>query len=74
MGCSTGVRRAPAERVLRAGSRVVAIARDLAHPQGLGQAAEANRFLPVALDVTGADQIKDLVGHAVSRFGASRCS
>ena len=68
-GCSTGLGRALAERVLQAGGRVVATARDPAHLQGLAQEAQADSFLPVTLDVTRSDQIKDVVGHAVSRFG-----
>lgn len=68
-GCSTGLGRALAERVLQAGGRVAATARDPAHLQGLGGGTDADRFLPVALDVTRADQIRDAVGHAVSRFG-----
>ncbi len=68
-GCSTGFGRALAERVLQAGGRVVATARDPAHLEGLGRSADAERFLPVALDVTRPDQIRDVVGHAGSRFG-----
>ena len=67
-GCSTGFGRELATRVLERGDRVVATAREPAHLEGLG-AASADRFLPVTLDVTRADQIRDVVGQTLGRFG-----
>jgi NAD(P)-dependent dehydrogenase (short-subunit alcohol dehydrogenase family) len=67
-GCSTGLGRALATRVLESGQRCVATARD---PASLAPivAAHPQTALAVALDVTCADQREDAVARAEATFG-----
>src|SRR6201997_5462133 len=67
-GCSTGFGRALADAVIGAGHNAVVTARDVAKVADLADHA-AQRVLPVALDVTGPDQIASAVQRADERFG-----
>jgi|SRR6187402_97317 len=67
-GCSKGLGRALAEVALAAGYRVVATARKLSDIEGLReQFGEA--VLPLALDVTNGQSVKEAVSAAVKTFG-----
>lgn len=67
-GCSTGLGRALAERVLAAGHQVVATARN---PQALDElvASSPERVLVHSLDVTRAEDIPAVIEAAITRFG-----
>jgi NAD(P)-dependent dehydrogenase (short-subunit alcohol dehydrogenase family) len=67
-GCSTGLGRALAERVLQRGHRCVVTARE---PEQLAAIVTAypQRSLAVALDVTRPAQREDAVARAESTFG-----
>ena len=67
-GCSTGLGRALAEAVIAAGHNAVVTARDV------GKVADfavdnADRVLPLSLDVTDTAQVTDTVGKAQEKFG-----
>ncbi|MHB1138125.1 MAG: oxidoreductase [Microthrixaceae bacterium] len=68
-GCSTGLGRSLATAVLAAGHNAVVTARDVARVQDLAD-AHPERVLPLALDVTDHDQIRDAVAQAEARFGS----
>ena len=67
-GCSTGLGRALAEAVIGAGHTAVVTARDVTRVADLGESTP-DRVLPVALDVTNADQVASAVQQAQERFG-----
>ena len=67
-GCSTGLGRALAERVIASGDRAVVTARDVEAIAPLAAGA-ADRVLPLALDVTRAEQVAGAVAEARGRFG-----
>jgi NAD(P)-dependent dehydrogenase (short-subunit alcohol dehydrogenase family) len=68
-GCSTGIGRALAERVLQRGYRCVITARDLAQIQPIA-AAHPQRALALALDVTNRTQRDQAVQAAENAFGS----
>lgn len=68
-GCSTGLGRALAERVLQQGERCVATARNPAQLEGLA-GAYPRTALTLALDVTNGAQIETAVTKANETFGA----
>ncbi len=67
-GCSTGMGREFASEALRAGYRVVATARD---PKTLEEivAGHSARARALALDVTNAAQVEDVVAATIAEFG-----
>src|SRR5450631_2479770 len=67
-GCSTGLGRALAERVLLNGQRCVATARDPAQIADI-VAAYPDAALAIGLDVTNAKQRQDAVARAEKTFG-----
>jgi NAD(P)-dependent dehydrogenase (short-subunit alcohol dehydrogenase family) len=67
-GCSTGLGRALAEKVLGDGHNAVVTARDTAAVEDLVE-AHASTALAVALDVTDPAQVIDAVKQAEQRFG-----
>lgn len=67
-GCSTGLGRALAERVLQAGYRCVATARNVAQIADLA-AQYPDTALALALDVKDVAQIEAAVGKAIAAFG-----
>lgn len=67
-GCSTGLGRALAQRLVHEGYRVIATARDQAQIAGLAANAEA-RVLLLDLDVTIPEQIDAAIAAAHMRFG-----
>jgi NAD(P)-dependent dehydrogenase (short-subunit alcohol dehydrogenase family) len=67
-GCSTGLGRALAERVLRHGHRCVATARDPAQLADM-VSAHPNTSLALALDVTDNKQRQDAISRAEEVFG-----
>lgn len=67
-GCSTGLGRALAERVLRHGHRCVATARDPAQLADM-VSAHPNTSLALALDVTDNKQRQDAISRAEEAFG-----
>jgi NAD(P)-dependent dehydrogenase (short-subunit alcohol dehydrogenase family) len=67
-GCSTGLGRALADAVIRAGHNAVVTARDVTRVADLADATP-DRVLAVALDVTDADQVASAVRQAQERFG-----
>jgi NAD(P)-dependent dehydrogenase (short-subunit alcohol dehydrogenase family) len=67
-GCSTGLGRALAEAVIRAGHNAVVTARDVAKVADLAEATPG-RVLAVALDVTNPAQVTSAVQQAEERFG-----
>ena len=67
-GCSTGLGRALAERVLQQGERCVATARNPAQLQDL--AAAYPHVLVLRLDVANGDEIEAAVAKATEAFGA----
>ncbi len=68
-GCSTGFGRELATLLLPRGHNVVATARDAGRVADLADGGR-DRFLPVALDVTKPEQIRDAVARATDRCGA----
>jgi NAD(P)-dependent dehydrogenase (short-subunit alcohol dehydrogenase family) len=68
-GCSTGLGRALAERVLAHGDRVVVTARRIDQVEDLAY-HHPDRVLALGLDVTRFEQIADAVAHAEHKFGA----
>jgi NAD(P)-dependent dehydrogenase (short-subunit alcohol dehydrogenase family) len=68
-GCSRGLGRALAERVIASGDHLVATARDPATLTGLVTRG-ADRVVAQALDVTNADAAAAAVALAVKRFGS----
>ena len=68
-GCSTGLGRALAERVLQQGERCVATARSPAQLEDLA-AAYPQHALVLALDVADGIQIETAVAKAIEAFGA----
>ncbi len=67
-GCSTGLGRALAERVLAQGCRAVVTARETSAVAGLVATAD-DRALAFGLDVTSSEQIASVVAAAMQRFG-----
>ena len=67
-GCSTGFGRELAALLLPRGANVVATARDAGRVADLAEGGH-ERFLPIALDVTRPEQIRDAVSAATERFG-----
>jgi len=67
-GCSTGIGRALAEKVIAAGHDAVVTARDVAAVAALAEGV-ADRVLPIALDVTDPSQVVSAVREAEARFG-----
>jgi NAD(P)-dependent dehydrogenase (short-subunit alcohol dehydrogenase family) len=67
-GCSTGLGRALAEAVISAGHNAVVTARDVEKVADLA-VDNADRVLPVSLDVTDTSQITDAVSQAEEKFG-----
>jgi NAD(P)-dependent dehydrogenase (short-subunit alcohol dehydrogenase family) len=67
-GCSTGLGRALAQQVLKAGYRVVASARDPSTVEDIGEEYGDNA-LAVELDVAKPDQVKAVIEVANDRFG-----
>ena len=67
-GCSTGLGRALAERVLRHGHRVVATARNPMQINDL-MSAHPNAALSLALDVTNTNQVAEAAARAEKAFG-----
>jgi NAD(P)-dependent dehydrogenase (short-subunit alcohol dehydrogenase family) len=67
-GCSTGLGRALAEAVISAGHNAVVTARDVEKVADLA-IDNADRVLPVSLDVTDTSQITDAVSQAEEKFG-----
>ena len=67
-GCSTGLGRALAERVLQRGERCVATARNVAQIADLA-AAYPDTALALALDVKDGAQVEAAVGQAIVAFG-----
>ena len=67
-GCSTGLGRAVAEAVIGAGHNSVVSARDVTRVADLTESAP-DRVLPLALDVTDAEQVASAVQQAQDRFG-----
>ena len=68
-GCSTGIGRALAERVLQRGYRCVATARDVTQIQAI-VAPYPQHSLAIALDVTDRAQLEQAVAQAEDKFGA----
>jgi NAD(P)-dependent dehydrogenase (short-subunit alcohol dehydrogenase family) len=68
-GCSSGLGRALAEKALANGEHIIATARDPAQLSGL-VATNPETVAAFALDVTDADQVRDIVYQAEARFGA----
>ncbi len=68
-GCSTGLGRALASRVLEHGQRAVVTARDPKQVQDI-VAAHPKKSVAVALDVTNPRQVSEAVAHAERAFGA----
>ena len=68
-GCSTGLGRALASRVLRHGQRVVVTARDPLRIKDI-VASYPNSSIALALDVTDDDQVSDAVARAERAFGS----
>jgi NADP-dependent 3-hydroxy acid dehydrogenase YdfG len=68
-GCSTGLGRALAERVLQRGYRCVATARDVDQIQAIA-APYPQHALATALDVTNRAQLEHAIAQAESKFGA----
>jgi NAD(P)-dependent dehydrogenase (short-subunit alcohol dehydrogenase family) len=67
-GCSTGLGRALAEAVISAGHNAVVTARDVEKVADLA-VDNADRVLPLSLDVTDTSQITDAVSQAEEKFG-----
>ncbi len=67
-GCSTGLGRALAERVLAQGCRAVVTARETSAVAGIVATAD-DRALAFGLDVTSSEQIASVVAAAMQRFG-----
>ncbi len=67
-GCSTGLGRALAERVLAQGLRAIVTARDTSKVADIVDGA-ADRAMSLALDVTNAEQVATVVAKANERFG-----
>jgi NAD(P)-dependent dehydrogenase (short-subunit alcohol dehydrogenase family) len=67
-GCSTGLGRALAEAVIAEGHNAVVTARDVDKVADLA-ADEADRVLPLPLDVTETAQMRNAVGKAEEKFG-----
>jgi NAD(P)-dependent dehydrogenase (short-subunit alcohol dehydrogenase family) len=67
-GCSTGLGRALAEAVIAAGHNAVVTARDVRKVADLA-VDDADRVLPLPLDVTDTAQVTDTVGQAEEKFG-----
>jgi NAD(P)-dependent dehydrogenase (short-subunit alcohol dehydrogenase family) len=67
-GCSTGLGRALAEAVIAEGHNAVVTARDVDKVADLA-ADEADRVLPLPLDVTETAQMRNAVGNAEEKFG-----
>jgi NAD(P)-dependent dehydrogenase (short-subunit alcohol dehydrogenase family) len=67
-GCSTGLGRALAERIVQRGWHAVVTARDAAQVADIVAGAE-DRALALALDVTKGDQIEKVVAAARAKFG-----
>ena len=67
-GCSSGLGRAVAEALARAGDQAVVTARRTASLADLVQAWPAN-LVPVAMDLRDAQQCEDAVKAAIGRFG-----
>ena len=67
-GCSTGLGRALAEAVIAAGHNAVATARDVGRVADFA-VDNADRVLPLSLDVTDTAQVTDTVGKAQEKFG-----
>jgi len=67
-GCSRGLGRTLAEKVLARGDRLVATARDTQALAGLKQLAPRRAQL-LALDVNREDQVRAVVGAAIAAFG-----
>ena len=67
-GCSSGLGRALAERVLAQGHRLIATAR---HPETLAElvAADPDRCRAIALDVADAPQVAPVITRAAEAFG-----
>lgn len=66
-GCSTGIGRVLAERIVERGWRLIATARDVSRVADLAVGAE-DRVLPMALDVADSAQIARVVAEAQARF------
>jgi NAD(P)-dependent dehydrogenase (short-subunit alcohol dehydrogenase family) len=66
-GCSTGLGRALAEAVIGAGHNAVVTARDVTRVADLAERAP-DRVLPLALDVTNAEEVASAVQQAPARF------
>jgi NAD(P)-dependent dehydrogenase (short-subunit alcohol dehydrogenase family) len=66
-GCSTGLGRALAEAVIKAGHNAVVTARDAGKVTDLAEATP-DRVLALALDVTEPDQVTSAVQQALERF------
>ena len=67
-GCSTGLGRALAEAVIAAGHNAVVTARDVGRVADFA-VDNADRVLPLSLDVTDTAQVTDTVGKAEEKFG-----
>jgi NAD(P)-dependent dehydrogenase (short-subunit alcohol dehydrogenase family) len=67
-GCSTGLGRSLAEAVIAAGHNAVVTARDVERVADLA-VDNADRVLPLPLDVTDAAQVTDTVSKAEDKFG-----
>jgi NAD(P)-dependent dehydrogenase (short-subunit alcohol dehydrogenase family) len=67
-GCSTGLGRALAEAVIAAGHNAVVTARDVGKVADLVP-GNAERVLPLPLDVTESTQVIDAVSQAEEKFG-----
>jgi NAD(P)-dependent dehydrogenase (short-subunit alcohol dehydrogenase family) len=67
-GCSTGLGRALAERVLQQGHRAVVTARNVAQIKDI-VAAHPQTSLAIALDVTNRRQVGEAIAHAEQTFG-----
>ena len=67
-GCSTGLGRALAEAVIAAGHNAVVTARDVGRVADFA-VDNADRVLPLPLDVTDTAQVTDTVGKAEEKFG-----
>ncbi len=67
-GSSTGFGRALAEAVLNRGENVVLTARNPQHLEDLA-AKFPEHSLPVKLDVTKPDEVREVVNHAITNFG-----
>ena len=67
-GCSTGLGRALAERVLQHGHRAVVTARNVDHIRDIA-ATYAESALAVALDVNSSEQVDDVIAQTEKTFG-----